>query len=88
MRSEGSITQEARSRAEDKFTKAKKRDAEIMKSQQKAWDIEVEKTGRLRSLRLAKESADKEASDRIAAEKAEFAKQTKASKASKSSKRP
>jgi hypothetical protein len=57
---------ESRRRAEAQFDKRK-----ALKPQAKtAQQAEAEKTARLRALRLAKEAADKESADRIAATKA------------------
>ena len=60
----------ARQRAEDKFAKAKKRDAEVMKFQRQRQDAEQTKLQRLRALRLAKEAADRENLAKVEAEAA------------------
>jgi hypothetical protein len=60
MEHRGSRT-EARQRAEDKFTKATRRDAEIMGIHRRHWEAEEAKMLPLRSLRLAKEAGDREA---------------------------
>jgi len=55
-----SKSSEARLRAEDKFAKANRRDAEVMDFQRRIREDEEAKLLRLRSLRLAKEAADRE----------------------------
>jgi hypothetical protein len=79
--------EEARRKAEDRFKRAKQRDAEAqtayeeLAKQQKA---EAAKTDRLKALRLAKEAADAEIATRAAAEKAaagEAARKRKAERA-------
>lgn len=56
-----STIEEARRKAEDKFTKAKKRDARLVKEQSKSQQALDDKVARLKALRLAKEAADKQA---------------------------
>ncbi|MCE2510128.1 MAG: hypothetical protein J4G10_04025 [Alphaproteobacteria bacterium] len=48
----------ARSKAEEKFSKAKQQESQIQKERQKARTAMQEKTTRLRALRLAKDAAD------------------------------
>ena len=68
MEHQGSKAFEARQRAEDKFAKAKKRDAEVMNFQRQRQDAEQTKLLRLRALRLAKEAADRESLAKVEAE--------------------
>lgn len=70
MEHQGSKSSEARQRAEDKFAKAKKRDAEVMDFQRQRQDAEQSKLQRLRALRLAKEAADRETLAKAEAEAA------------------
>ena len=60
MENPGSKAADARQRAEAKFTKAKQRDEEVMDFQRRRQEAEEAKLLRLRSLRLAKEAADRE----------------------------
>ena len=70
MEQQGSKASEARQRAEDKFAKAKKRDAEVMDFQRQRQEAEQSKFHRLRALRLAKEAADRESLAKADAEAA------------------
>ena len=81
MEHQGSKAFEARQRAEDKFTKAKKRDAEVMSFQRQRQDAEEAKFLRLRALRLAKEAADRESLAKFEAEAALAAPKAKPRKA-------
>lgn len=81
MEHQGSKSFEARQRAEDKFTKAKKRDAEVMNFQRQRQDAEQTKLVRLRALRLAKEAADRESQAKVEAEAALAAPKAKPRKA-------
>jgi len=63
--------EEARRRAQDEFAKVKKREAKVLSDREKARNARLEKTARLRDLRLEKEAADREAAERLAADKAE-----------------
>ena len=58
----------ARSKAEERFAKAKQQATHALKEREKADKALDEKTARLRALRLAKEAADKEAAESAAAE--------------------
>ena len=58
----------ARSKAEEKFAKFKQQEKQALKERDKAQKATEEKTARLRALRLAKEAADKEQADKLAAE--------------------
>ena len=60
----------ARSRAEEKFAKLRQSEDEAIRARDKAQKDLMEKTARLRALRLAKEAADKEAAELAKAEKA------------------
>ena len=62
-------TEEARHRAQEKFSKAEKREKDLLKEKNKAIANVASKTARLRALRLAKEASDKEAADKEEAEK-------------------
>jgi len=53
----------ARSKADEKFAKAVQQDKKAAKEREKADQAIRDKTSRLRSLRLAKEAADKEAAE-------------------------
>ena len=77
----GSKSSEARLRAEDKFAKAQKRDAEVMDLQRQRRDAEQSKFQRLRALRLAKEAADRESLAKVQAEAALAAPKAKPRKA-------
>jgi len=57
-----------RSKAEERFAKAKQQATHALKEREKADKAIDEKTARLRALRLAKEAADKEAADSAATE--------------------
>jgi hypothetical protein len=70
MEHQGSKALEARQRADDKFAKAKKRDAEVMNLQRQHQNAEQAKLQRLRALRLAKEAADRENLAKLEAEAA------------------
>ena len=70
MEHQGSKVFEARQRAEDKFAKANKRDAEVMDLQRQRQNAEQAKLQRLRALRLAKEAADRESLVKAEAETA------------------
>lgn len=63
-------SEEARSRAQEKFAKAEQRAKDAMSDRNKASAVVAAKSARLRALRLAKEAADKEAAEKSAAEKA------------------
>ena len=58
-----------RSKAEEKFKANQKKDDQALVEREKARKKEAEHTARLRALRLAKESADKEAADKAASSK-------------------
>lgn len=81
MEHQGSKAFEARQRAEDKFAKSKKRDAEVMNFQRQRQDAEQTKLQRLRALRLAKEATDRESLAKAEAEAALAAPKTKPRKA-------
>ncbi len=49
-----------KSRAEEKFAATQKKDKQVLKEKETAWQQRMEHTARLRALRLAKEAADKE----------------------------
>ncbi len=49
-----------KSRAEEKFAATQKKDKQVRKEKETAWQQRMEHTARLRALRLAKEAADKE----------------------------
>ncbi len=49
-----------KSRAEEKFAATQKKDEKALKEKENAWQQRMEHTARLRTLRLAKEAADKE----------------------------
>jgi|TARA_Y100000031_G_scaffold148324_1_gene184489 colicin import membrane protein len=53
----------AKSRTEKQFTATQKRDKQILKEREKARREKAEHVAKLRALRLAKEAADKEASE-------------------------
>ena len=57
----------SRSKAEERFAKAKQQATHALKEREKAEKALDEKTARLRALRLAKEAADKETADLAAA---------------------
>ncbi|MCW5771918.1 MAG: hypothetical protein KIT16_09805 [Rhodospirillaceae bacterium] len=82
-RSDRPRTEEARRRAEDRFTKLQHREDEARKAFEdlaKVQQAEALKTARLRELRLAKEAADQAAASRAAAEKAAAAEAAQARK--------
>jgi hypothetical protein len=54
----------SRQRSEDRFTKIKQRDVDVMDHQRRIHEAETAKLIRLRGLRLAKEAADREAEAR------------------------
>jgi uncharacterized protein (DUF885 family) len=56
-------------KANDKFTRAAERESEFLRDRQKNRDAEDAKASRLRTLRLAKEAADKETEALQGAEK-------------------
>ena len=58
-----------KSRAEEQFTATQKKDKKALKDKEKARQERSEYVGRLRSLRLAKEAADKEAAEAEAKKK-------------------
>jgi hypothetical protein len=72
-----------RSRAEEKFAKLRQNEDEAIRERDKAQRDLMEKTARLRALRIAKEAADKEEAEKAKAEKDEkaAAKALKAKKA-------
>ncbi len=49
-----------KSRAEEKFAATQKKDKQVLKEKETAWQQRMEHTARLRALRLAKVAADKE----------------------------
>lgn len=49
-----------KSRAEEKFAATQKKDKQALTEREKAWQQRMDHTARLRALRLAKETADKE----------------------------
>ena len=59
-----------RQRAEDRLNKSKRRDEEVMDFQKRRQGTEEAKLTRLRSLRLAKEAADRETLAQAKAEEA------------------
>ena len=81
MEHQGSKASEARQRAEDKFAKTKKRDAEVMDFQRQRQNAEQAKLQRLRTLRLAKEAADRESLAKAEAQAALTAPKAKPRKA-------
>ncbi len=52
-----------KSRAEEKFAATQKKDKQVLKEKETAWQQRMKHTARLRALRLAKEAADKEKED-------------------------
>ncbi len=58
----------ARRKAQNYFAKAEQRDVLLKQEKEKAKAADAAKIARLRGLRLAKEAADKEIADRLAAE--------------------
>jgi hypothetical protein len=69
MSQQGSRTARARTAAQSKFDKARKRDAAVLKDIEREQQKLAAKTERLRALRLAKEAADKAAAEKEAAAK-------------------
>ena len=63
----------ARSRAEEKFAKLRPNEDDAIKARDKAHKELMDKTARLKALRMAKEAADKEAAALAKTEKAEKA---------------
>ncbi len=59
-----------KSRAEEKFAVIQKKDQKALKEKKAALQARAEHMASLRTLRLAKEAADKETADKEAAEKA------------------
>ncbi len=59
----------ARLRAEELFTAPQKTTNPVLKEKERAQQQIAEKTARLRTLRLAKEAADKEAAEEVEPEK-------------------
>jgi hypothetical protein len=66
MRSQSLPGEASRRRAEQQFKTTKKVNSET-KANTPSWQVEAEKTARLRALRLAKEAADKDTANRGAA---------------------
>ncbi len=54
------MLQSVKSRAEEKFAAIQKKEKQVLKEKDTAWQQRMEHTARLRALRLAKEAADKE----------------------------
>ncbi len=52
-----------KSRAEEQFAATQKKEKQVLKEKETAWQQRMEHTARLRALRLAKEAADKEKED-------------------------
>ncbi len=52
-----------KSRAEEQFAATQKKDKQVLKEKETAWQQRMEHTARLRALRLAKEAADKKKED-------------------------
>jgi hypothetical protein len=71
---EFSMTNPIRSKAEEKFAKLRRNEDDVIKQRDKAQKELMEKTARLKALRLAKEAADREAAAQAKAEKAAKAK--------------
>ncbi len=63
----------ARSRAEEKFAKLRPNEDDAIKARDKAHRELMDKTARLKALRLAKETADKEAAAQAKSDKADKA---------------
>ena len=57
------MTKSARNKAEQMFSASQKKTDQFLKQKEKAWQAGSEKTERLKALRLAKEKAEKEASE-------------------------
>ncbi len=57
------MLQTVKSRAEEKFAATQKKDKQVLKEKETAWQQRMEHTARLRALRLAKEAADKKKED-------------------------
>lgn len=53
----------SRSRAEGLFTATGKKADQYLKTKEKAWQEKMDKTAKLRALRLAKEASEKQASE-------------------------
>ena len=71
----------AKSRAEEQFAATRKKDKQALKEKEKVRLERAEHVGRLRTLRLAKEEAERKTAEKEAAEK-EAAKKKKASRKS------
>ncbi len=71
----------AKSKAEEQFAAIRKKDKQALKEKEKARLERAEQVGRLRTLRLAKEEADRKTAEKEAAEK-EAAKKKKTSRKS------
>ncbi len=52
-----------KSKAEELFAATQKKDKQALKEKENAWQQRMEHTARLRTLRLAKETTDKEKED-------------------------
>jgi hypothetical protein len=52
-------TEEARKKARDMFAQVKAKDGEVVKEREKKQAMEIEKTSRLKAIRLAKEAVDR-----------------------------
>jgi hypothetical protein len=57
------MLQSVKSRAEEKFAATQKKDKQVRKEKETAWQQRMEHTARLRALRLAKEAADNKKED-------------------------
>jgi hypothetical protein len=57
------MLQSVKSRAEEKFAATQKKDKQVRKEKETAWQQRMEHTARLRTLRLAKEAADNKKED-------------------------
>ena len=60
----------ATSRAEQQFTASKKKTDQALKEKDRAWHELAQKTARLKALRLAKETSEREAAEAADAAKA------------------
>jgi hypothetical protein len=67
MQSQSSPGEANRRRADQRFKSASKADSKAPQGDGAVRQAEVEKTARLRALRLAKEAADKDTANRVAA---------------------
>jgi hypothetical protein len=67
MRSQSAPGEASRRRAEDRFKQANKADSKTPQGGAALRQAEADKTARLRTLRLAKEAADKDTATRAAA---------------------